>query len=176
MNAPHFLVVDDDEAFRNYLKLALLVVFEEAQVETAESVGEAIELIRATEFDVVLSDIQLGRVTGIDLVRQTRVLRPVPTIVLMTGDHRLLSEAMNSGAYACLGKPFERTFLKSVLSRAIEFNSLHRRADILRKALALVSHARPSVDSHVLVQLRIADIEKQMADLLERERHELAMA
>lgn len=171
MIAPHILIADDEDLFLNLIREMVVLSFEGARVETVSSAYDALGHILANDFDVILSDIQLGDVTGIDLVRQTRNLRPAPTIVLMTGDHTLLPQAFDSGAYACLRKPFDRDLMAAVLKRAIDFNNLQRRAERIRQSLAF--QVRPTYEHSMQAQLRTGEIEKQMAEMRKKELDEL---
>lgn len=132
MTSPHILIVDDEPPILNLLKDVVLMSCEGARVETAGSGREAFECLCRAEYDVVLSDIQMEGMSGVDLVRETRSLKPSPTIVLMTGDPDLLPAAFESGAYTCLRKPLPWDVLTDVLKRAIEFNGLHKEIERFR--------------------------------------------
>ena len=134
MISPRLLIVDDEPSILSLLKDVVSMSCEGARVETAGSARQAFELICKNEYDVVLSDIQMDGMSGIELVRETRSLRPgAPTIVLMTGDETLLSSAFESGAYTCLRKPLPWDMLTDVLKRAIEFNRLHLEVERFRQ-------------------------------------------
>jgi len=134
MTSPHILIVDDEPAILKLLRYVVLMSCDGARVETAVSAHEAFHALCKTEYDVVLSDIQMEGMSGIDLVRETRNLKPAPpTIVLMTGDQTLLPAAFESGAYTCLRKPLPWDVLTDVLRRAIRFNRLHREVERFRQ-------------------------------------------
>ena len=134
MTSPHILIVDDEPSILKLLRDVVLMSCDGARVETAASAHEAFHALCKTEYDVVLSNIQMDGMSGIDLVRETRNFKPAPpTIVLMTGDPALLSAAFDSGAYTCLRKPLPWDVLTDVLRRAIQFNRLHREVERFRQ-------------------------------------------
>lgn len=134
MTSPHILIVDDEPSILKLLRDVVLMSCDGARVETATSAHEAFHALCKSEYDVVLSDIQMEGMSGIDLVRETRNFKPAPpTIVLMTGDQALLPAAFESGAYTCLRKPLPWDVLTDVLRRAIQFNRLHKEVERFRQ-------------------------------------------
>ncbi|MDP3232877.1 MAG: sigma-54 dependent transcriptional regulator [Myxococcales bacterium] len=124
----HVLVVDDDPAFREFVVLELqrlgFTVHAEGTVE-----GAAARLSESWDtFDVVLSDLNLGRGSGLDLVRQvTNEQWPLP-IVMLTGFGTIDAavSAIRDGAYDFLTKPFEAEVMALTLQRAVEVARLKR--------------------------------------------------
>ena len=134
MTSPHILIVDDEPSILKLLRDVVLMSCDGARVETAASAHEAFHALCKTEYDVVLSDIQMEGMSGIDLVRETRDFKPAPpTIVLMTGDQTLLPAAFESGAYTCLRKPLPWDVLTDVLRRAIQFDRLQKEVERFRQ-------------------------------------------
>jgi DNA-binding NtrC family response regulator len=131
--SPRILIVDDEPLILKLLRDMVLLSSDGARVEIAVSAREAFERLCNTEYDVVLSDIHMEDMSGIDLVRETRTLSPCPTIVLMTGEESFLQDAFKSGAYTCLRKPLPWDLLTDVLRRAVDYNRLHREAERLRQ-------------------------------------------
>jgi DNA-binding NtrC family response regulator len=129
------LVVDDDAAMREMLSSLL----EEAGVEAraAESADAALEALRETEFDAVLSDIRMPDKTGIDLLGEIREIRPETPVILMTAFGSLDSaiEALRAGAYDYITKPFKRDAILVGLERAFERRELERENRRLRRAV-----------------------------------------
>ncbi len=129
------LVVDDDRAMREML--ASLFKERGLWVEDASSAAAALELAAEREFDVVLSDIRMPGLTGIELVGQLRRLRPNTPVVLMTAFGTIDSavEAMRAGAFDYITKPFEPDAVFFAVERAIERSALSRENDQLRRAV-----------------------------------------
>lgn len=113
------LVADDDPSFvalvERYLVLAGF------QVEVANDGGEALEMLQDAEPDVLLADIGMPNVDGIDLARAARKQYPDMQVVLMTADPTVRSamSAVELGALCYLAKPFERKDLILTVERAV---------------------------------------------------------
>jgi CheY-like chemotaxis protein len=99
------LVVDDDADSREILKLVLGDAG--FMVETARDAREALERLRAAQPDLILSDLQMPGMSGLDLIRTLRGRGiPVPVVLLTGADTRdLCTSAAAYGAAACLAKP-----------------------------------------------------------------------
>jgi DNA-binding NtrC family response regulator len=128
-HTPQLLVVDDDRAMREMLSS----LFKERGlwVEEASSARAALELAAEREFDVVLSDIRMPGLSGIELVGQLRRLRPNTPVVLMTAFGTIDSavEAMRAGAFDYITKPFEPDAVSFAIDRAIERAARARERD-----------------------------------------------
>ena len=103
------LVVDDDPSFRSILKN----IFASAHyyVQTAEDGKAACEILEAQPFDLVITDIQMPHINGIELARQISQNHPSTSIIIMGGnlnDEQLLP-LIKERAYPCLPKPFRKT-------------------------------------------------------------------
>jgi two-component system response regulator AtoC len=130
------LVVDDEESLRHMLVLFLK---REGYDAVAVSSGEqALAELDKRPYDVVLSDIRMPKLGGLELVDEIR-RRNLPTaVVLMTafGSTDVAIEAMQRGAYDYIGKPFRPEEVVLVLRKAEERERLFRENTQLREALA----------------------------------------
>jgi DNA-binding NtrC family response regulator len=136
MTASHsLLVVDDDLAMREML--ASLFREQGFAVEEAASADEALHHLGEAEFDVVLSDIKMPGRSGIELVGEARRLRPDTPVVLMTAFGSIDSavEAMRSGAFDYITKPFEPDVVQLTVERALEHRALEEENLRLRRAV-----------------------------------------
>lgn len=131
---PEILVVDDDQATCNLLKLSLGT--EGFTVSTASNWTEAIERFGSQDFDVVLTDLNLGGPSGIDLCRQLAEQRPDTPVIVITafGSLDTAISAMRAGAYDFLTKPFESESVVVALTRALRHRELTREVRRLRVA------------------------------------------
>ncbi|MFB3906044.1 MAG: response regulator [Acidobacteriota bacterium] len=118
------LVVDDEAGIR--LTLARLLKQDGYDVEVAEDADSARKLISNQSFDVVISDIILGQVSGVDLLRYVRQTAPDVPVVMMTGEPTLETaiEAVRAGAYDYLSKPFNRDLIRRVVAKAAAVKAL----------------------------------------------------
>ena len=112
------LVVDDDEAFRHSLRL--LLELDGFMVTTAENGVRGLQAFRNRNPDVVLVDIMMPKLGGIETIRQMQRERPGAKVIAMSGDARaggldLATAAREVGAVAALEKPFDPEALASLL-------------------------------------------------------------
>lgn len=122
---PRLLLVEDDEALRAALVRMLARRFE---VTSLSDGSTAAERLRGDRFDVVLSDIHLHGMNGIDLLRLVRSADLDVPVILMTGlpDVDSAIEAMDLGALTYIKKPFELSVLDGALARASKLAALAR--------------------------------------------------
>jgi DNA-binding NtrC family response regulator len=103
----------------------------------ASSANAALEMIRDTEFDVVLSDIKMPGKSGIEMVGELRQMRPETPVVLMTAFGSIDSavEAMRAGAFDYITKPFEPDAVLLTVEAAVERRALEEENRRLRRAV-----------------------------------------
>ena len=122
MNAPaaSILVVDDEPDLRTLYELTLLR--EGYRVETAASVGEAREQLKAQKFDAVITDMRLPDGFGMDLLHDLRDQQRRERCVVMTayGSAENAVEALRSGAFDYLTKPVDLKQFRSVVASAVQ--------------------------------------------------------
>jgi CheY-like chemotaxis protein len=110
------LVVDDDPLLVKSLKRVL--VREGHQVVTAGHGGEALEVLGATSVDIVLSDVRMPVMDGVEFVRRLSGMAQAPPVVLLTGYADVSdAELRAGGVIAVLGKPVEVAALMETLRR-----------------------------------------------------------
>jgi two-component system response regulator HydG len=120
------LVVDDQRNMR--ITLAALLESAGYDVRQAESGEAALEAIRASVPDVVLTDLRLGGLDGIGVLRGARAIAPQTEVIVMTAYGTIESavEAMKLGAIDYLQKPFSEDELLLKIARAVERHNLSR--------------------------------------------------
>src|SRR4249920_117931 len=119
-------VVDDDAVARDLLAEALKK--EGYDVEAFLNGAEAIERGRQAQVDLVLTDIRVGTVDGLAVLREFKKFSPDTSIVLLTsfGSLEGAIEAIKQGAYDYLAKPFRKEEIKLVVQRSLEHSRLVR--------------------------------------------------
>src|SRR5258706_7922079 len=124
MAAAQLLLVEDDNAMREMLES--LFRQEGYVVSEAASASAALELVRTTDFDVVLSDIKMPGKSGLELVGELRQLRPDMPVVLMTafGSIDTAVDAMRAGAFGYTTKPFQPEEVIRTVKRALDRRSI----------------------------------------------------
>jgi len=115
---PYILVVDDRE---NMVHLLQKVLRGDATVHTARSGAEALAALEAHALAVVVCDLRMPDMTGIDVLRASKRLSPAPAFILMTAYASVPTaiEAMREGAYDYITKPFEPESLRAVVLSAL---------------------------------------------------------
>ncbi|MCD4829081.1 MAG: response regulator [Candidatus Cloacimonetes bacterium] len=116
---PRLLIVDDEADIRDSLSRHFR--FLDYDVETAANGVEALEIMRKRRFQVVISDIMMPKMDGIDLLRQVRSNYPMTHVVMITGYVTMenILSCMRHGADTCVFKPIEDiTELETAVSQA----------------------------------------------------------
>jgi len=126
MQTARILVVDDDGVARELLADALKK--EGYEVEAFSSGEEAIERGRRGQIDLVLTDLKMGTVDGLTVLREFKRFSPDTSIVLLTsfGSLEGAIEAIKQGAYDYLAKPFKKEEIKLVVQRSLDHSQLVR--------------------------------------------------
>jgi signal transduction histidine kinase len=121
------LVVDDEQSVATTIKAILEL--DGSEVTAVTSGTEALAQIREHEFDVVLTDLRLDDLDGIEILRETQKLWPDTVSIMLTGYASLESAvtALRSGAYDYLIKPSDVDELRATIGRALERRRLRQR-------------------------------------------------
>lgn len=130
------LVVEDEHAIR--LALKGLLKREGHEVSLAENGDVAIEILREEVFDLVITDLALGRgKSGMDVLRAAKEARPETGVVMITahGSEKIAVEAMKAGADDYVPKPFDNDELRVVVARSLERHRLERENRLLREQI-----------------------------------------
>ncbi|HEY6293831.1 MAG TPA: HD domain-containing phosphohydrolase [Terriglobia bacterium] len=170
------LVVDDEEAVRTLLKARL--VLEGYECATAASAEEARALISEGNFDLVLSDLRMPGMSGLDLLKEVRAEFPHLAFVMCTGedDVRTGIEAMKQGAEDYLVKPLQLDGMVASVERALEKQRLQvevehyrdhledmveQRTRQLKAAIRRIEHTYDETLAALGGALELRDIETQ---------------
>src|SRR5262245_12081463 len=125
------LAVDDQRYFRELIEG--LLVEEGFEVQTCASGEEALRLLDHTVFDVIVTDLVMPAMTGIDLVQRVKERDPEQEIIVVTGvvDVQSAVDAMKVGATDYLLKPFDRATLATALEGILQRARLRQERDRL---------------------------------------------
>jgi len=109
------LVVDDEEPIRKFLLKALATG--DYELDAADNGATALEKLKANEFDLLITDLQMPGMSGLALIREARKLHPAIATVIITGHstEAVAIEAINLGVAGYLTKPFR---VHTILVRA----------------------------------------------------------
>jgi two-component system response regulator AtoC len=129
------LVVDDEPLIRDNLERILT---EEDYAVTSVDCGEkALSLLARDDFDLVLLDLNLPDINGIDVLRQAREIDPDLLVIVVTGYASVESavRALKLGAYDYIKKPFKADVIKLIIRLAIEAQALKKQVRVLKRRL-----------------------------------------
>lgn len=131
----HILIVDDEASMREML--AIMLQREGYAVATAEDGARGLALIKETRFDLVISDIQMPNLSGIELLKEINRLELGVLVMMITAysSTEEAVEAMKLGAYDYITKPFKNDEIRLVIRNALERNHLQRENLELKKTL-----------------------------------------
>lgn len=129
------LVVDDEESIREFLEIMLKK--EGYEVTTAEDGERAKDLLSKKTFEMIISDLQMPKVTGIELLKHVRESYPDIVFMMITafGTTETAVEAMKMGAYDYLTKPFKIDEVRLNVNNALRSQSLEVENRNLKKEL-----------------------------------------
>ena len=172
------LIVDDDQfALRS---MAKVLRGESYEVVTAASGAEAIELLKEDSFDLVLTDLKMPEVDGLEVLRKAREIAPQAVVLILTGYASLESaiEALREGAHDYLLKPCSADELKLKIERGLERVRLaeerQQAQEALRKAhdeLEIRVEERTAELAKVNQELRIEIAKRKQAEEELRQSH-----
>ncbi len=129
------LIIDDEDSIREYLSMMLE---REGHIADATKDGKkALKLHSKAAYDVVITDIQLPGMSGIDILEKLRESDPTIPVIIITGHASQESaiEALNLGAFYYLLKPVSNEELKQVVRNALEMRRLREEKTDLERAL-----------------------------------------
>ncbi|MCC6276542.1 MAG: sigma-54-dependent Fis family transcriptional regulator [Oligoflexia bacterium] len=129
------LVVDDEESIREFLDIMLKK--EGYEVTLAEDGKKAQELLKKKSFNMVISDLQMPHVTGIELLKYSKDLTPDTVFMMITafGTTETAVEAMKLGAYDYITKPFKIDEVRILIANALKSKKLETENIQLKKEL-----------------------------------------
>jgi DNA-binding NtrC family response regulator len=131
------LVVDDERGI--VIALKGLFTKEGYEVETAESGEEALEKVKAGLFHVIITDLSMKGMSGLELLKHVREIDPACAVLMITafGTQRIAVEAMKAGAEDYLPKPFDNDELRMKVRKVMETQLLKREHNQLLEQVRL---------------------------------------
>lgn len=130
----NILIIDDEQAICSSLSFALE---DEYTVWTAIDAENGLKLLESEAIDGVLLDLNLGRSSGMDLLRIIKEKKPDTVVIMMTAYGTIESsvEAIKEGAYHYLTKPLNLEEVNLMLKKALTFQQLHQQVQVLSQAV-----------------------------------------
>ena len=153
------LIVDDE---KNYLVvLEALLGPEGYEILTADNARNAIRLIEESELDLVITDIKMPGISGMELLEEAKKIAPDLPIIMMTayGTIEMAVEAMKKQAYDYITKPFQNEELKLTVKKALENYRLIKENRFLSEALSdrygygnIIGKSKPMLEIYDLIR------------------------
>jgi signal transduction histidine kinase len=161
------LVTDDDLATLKTLSANLEDMG--YQVTTASNGLEALELIRKQGFNIIIADIKLPDISGLEILETAQELNPETAVIMITGHASLETavDAINEGAYAYILKPVAMSELETTLNNAL------REQRLLVENRELVESLQQSNKSLEEANRALAQVSQAKSDFTARMSHEL---
>jgi two-component system response regulator PilR (NtrC family) len=137
---PNVLIVDDDLSMREMLELML--TSEGYGVTCAEDGTKAIQMLAKKKYDLIISDIKMGPVGGLTVLREAKKHSPETVVIMISAfaTTETAVEAMNEGAYDYIPKPFNVDEVKQTIRNALERKTLEHEKEILNAELKETYH------------------------------------
>ncbi len=129
------LVIDDEQSMRDFL--AIMLKKEDHEVVTAGNGADALKAIHAEIFDLVITDVKMPGVGGIDVLKTIKEISPETVVIMITAfaTAETAVEAMKLGAYDYITKPFKIDEIKLIIQKALEKRSLRKENILLKREI-----------------------------------------
>lgn len=152
------LIVDDE---KNYLVvLEALLGPEGYETRTADNARDALRLVQEADLDLVITDMKMPGMSGMDLLEETKKVKPEVPVIMMTayGTIEMAVEAMRKQAYDYITKPFQNEELKLTVKKALENRRLIKENRRLSQALLerysygnIIGKSKPMLEIYDLI-------------------------
>src|SRR5690554_285582 len=130
------LVIDDERSIRNTLKDIL--EYEKYDVDLAEDGKKGLEMIKSTEYQIILCDIKMPGMDGIEVLEKLQVMAPDTPVVMISGHGNIDTavESIKKGAYDFIEKPLDLNRLLITIRNAMDKSTLVNETKILKKKVS----------------------------------------
>jgi len=158
---PTLLIVDDELGARQSLEV---ILEDDFHVLTAESGQEALKIVQKEPVDLVLLDIHMPEMDGLEVLRKIKEKDEEIDIIIVSALNlaRKAVDAMKLGAYDYITKPYEPEDILSTVSRVIQKRNLHRELDFLRREVE-ASRGFEQIVTQNKTMLEIFELVKKVA-------------
>jgi signal transduction histidine kinase/DNA-binding response OmpR family regulator len=142
------LVVDDEAGILQLCKRVL--ENSERQVTVMFNGEQAADIIAREVFDLVITDLKMTDMDGVQLLRYTKKMNPATEVIVITGQATIESavEALKNGAYDYLLKPFAVGELRAIVTKCLEHARLQRRENVITETLYLYQLSQEIASAH----------------------------
>src|SRR5947208_1753339 len=154
---PNVLIIDDDEQIRNLLKDLLSPTIDCVTVGSAE---EALTILNSINFNLVISDINMGGISGLDLVPLVLEKTPDTVVLMISGQQTIDSaiEAMRAGAFDYITKPLDLRHGETAVGRALAQHDLLTQKRRYENHLEELVKERTAEIEHLALHDKLTDL------------------
>jgi len=159
-NRVSILIVDDEVSVRDSLHNWFLD--DGYRVETAENAKKALSLLHEKEFDIVLADIKMPGMDGMEMHRRIRALPKVPIVIIMTAFASVDTavQALKEGAFDYVTKPFDPDDLSHLIRNAATQVALKAENDTLKKSMSTLVDVEDIIGESEALKKVLKEVEK----------------
>ncbi|MGD1844255.1 MAG: sigma-54-dependent transcriptional regulator [Salibacteraceae bacterium] len=182
------LVIDDERPIRSTLREIL--EYEDFKVEDAEDGMAGLDLMRKNEYDLVLCDIKMPKMDGLEVLERVRLLKPDLPLVMISGHGTIDTavEALKNGAFDYIPKPLDLNRLLVTVRNALDRNTLVEETKVLKKKInqskitEIVGESEPIMEIKSMIE-KVAPTDARVLitggngtgkELVARQLHELS--
>jgi len=160
--AARILVVDDELSMREFLDVMLSR--EGYAVSCAESGRQAISMLNKADFDLLLCDMRLGDIHGLDVLKAAKKKNPHAVVIMISAyaTTETAVEAMNEGAFDYVPKPFDNEELRQNIAKALSLKTVEQEKQIIDEELKQTLHFGKII-GNCPAMMRIYDMIRQVA-------------
>lgn len=157
------LVIDDEQGMRDFLSIMLKK--EGYEVVAAENGEHALKAIHADIYDLVITDVKMPKVDGIEVLRTVKELSPETVVIVITAfaTTDTAVQAMKLGAYDYITKPFKVEEIKLIIQKALEKHHLRKENILLKREIAARAGFENFVGKSAVMQ-KVFSLIRQVAD------------
>lgn len=157
------LIIDDEQAICSSLEFALEDLYD---VQSITEPYKGLNKIENEPIDIVLLDIKLGNINGLDILKKIKLIRPSTIVIMMTAYGSISSsvEAIEEGAYAYLTKPLQIAEVRSLIKQAQQFIELNNKVEYLRSEVQK-KYSFEEIIANGFVMHRVLDLIDRVKDI-----------
>ena len=125
---PKILIIEDEAAIRRVLSKIISEENDTYEVEEAEDGLEGVEMVLKSDFDLVLCDIKMPKMDGVEVLEKIKKAKPEIPVIMISGhaNIKIAVDSIKLGAFEFLEKPFNKDRLLNFVNRALENSSLKK--------------------------------------------------
>lgn len=171
MSRSTVMVLDDEEASLECIPYFLRHECPELDIEPIRSPHAALDQLRSRDYGLLLTDLQMPGMDGLDVLREAKLVRPETPVVLMSGhtSMEILTLALRDGAFDFLPKTLSRDEFGWIVRLAVETHRLRREVKARRLMRVHLSHQVAALDS-LLQPVEGRPVPSRIRDRLEAAR------